>query len=198
MWLWDDGVIVAASIRRPSLLTDRHVRELTGLSRSQYARLIAEVGAAWESEREAPLSARTRERAFGAGRKHSLPFAGRLLLAIMYLRWNVTMRFLAEVFGSDKDSVNRAVAELTPLLAEVGITVPDGTRIGDDDTLAAQLRALSKSERATLIDGTFVPIPRARQGRLGGAEGSVLDASSPSRQHVPGAHRRSREPVVGR
>src|SRR2546425_8338741 len=104
--------MAAASIARPSLLTDRQVRELTGLTRAQYATLIAEIGAAWEGEREARLTARTRKRAFGAGRKHALPFAGRLLLALIYLRWNVTMRFLAEAFGSDKDMVQRCVAEL--------------------------------------------------------------------------------------
>ena len=155
--------MAAASISRPSLLTDRQVRELTGLSRAQYARLIAEVAAAWETEREMRLSARPRARALGAGRKHALPFAGRLLLALMYLRWNVTMRFLAEAFGSDKDMVQRAVAELTPLLAAYGITAADGVRL-DDDALAAQLRALSKGERAALIDGSFVPVPRPGKG----------------------------------
>lgn len=160
--------MAAASISRPSLLTDRQVRELTGLSRSQYATLITELGVAWEAEREARLSARTRERAFGAGRKHALPFAGRLLLALIYLRWNVTLRFLAEAFGTDKDMVHRAVAELTSLLAEHGITAPDGTRLGDDETLGVQLRALSKRERAALVDGSFVPIPRPSKGGWAG------------------------------
>jgi DDE superfamily endonuclease len=156
--------MAAASISRPSLLTDRQVRELTGLSRAQFATLIGEIGAAWENDREARLSARARRRALGAGRKHVLPFAGRLLLAVMYLRWNVTMRFLAEAFGSDKDMVQRAVAELTPLLAQHGITGPDGTRVGNDDVLRAQLRALSKDQRAVLIDGSFVPVPRPGNG----------------------------------
>lgn len=173
--------MAAASISRPSLLTDRQVRELTGLSRAQYATLIAEVGAAWEADREARLLARSRQRAFGAGRKHVLPFGGRLLLALMYLRWNVTMRFLAEAFGSDKDMVQRAVAELTPLLAAYGITAPEGARLGDDDALASQLRALSKSDRAALVDGSFVPVPRPSKG---GWEAQKAQYSPHRHRHV--------------
>jgi hypothetical protein len=156
--------MAGASVRRPSLLSDRQVRELTGLSSAQFARLIEEIGRAWQAEREARLSGKPRQRAFGAGRKHVLPFGGRLLLAVMYLRWNVTLRFLAEVFGTDKDMVHRAVAELTPLLADHGITAPDGSRVGDDEALAVQLRALSKTQRAALVDGSFVPIPRPAKG----------------------------------
>lgn len=173
--------MAAASIHRPSLLTDRQVRQLTGLSRAQFARLIGESGEAWEIEREARLSDRSRQRAFGAGRKHVLPFAGRLLLAVMYLRWNVTLRFLAEVFGSDKDMVHRAVAELTPLLAKHGVTAPDDTRLGDDDALAAQLRALSKTQRAALVDGSFVPVPRPSKG---GWEAQKAQYSTHRHRHV--------------
>lgn len=173
--------MAAASIRRPSLLTERQVRELTGLTRAQYGALIVEIGVAWEAEREARLTARKRARAFGAGRKHALPFAGRLLLALMYVRWNVTMRFLAEAFGSDKDMVHRAVAELTPLLAAHGITAPDGTRLGDDDALRAQLRVLSNAQRGALVDGSFVPIPRPGKG---GWEAQKAQYSTHRHRHV--------------
>ena len=44
--------MAAASIRRPSLLSEGQVRELTGLSRAQFGVLLAEVGAAWEAERK--------------------------------------------------------------------------------------------------------------------------------------------------
>lgn len=156
--------MAAASIRRPSLLTDSQMRELTGLSLRQFAGLLAEVGPEWEAAREARLSARSRERAFGAGRKHEVPFAGRLLATLVYLRWNVTFRMLAATFGSNKDSLQRAVAEITPLLAVHGITAPDGARLGDDADLETQLRRLSKTQRAALIDGSFVPIPRPGKG----------------------------------
>jgi len=156
--------MAAASIRRPSLLSESQMRELTGLSLKQFADLVAQVGPEWATVREARLSARRRERAFGGGRHHDVPFAGRLLTTLMYLRWNVTFRMLAATFDSNKDTLQRAVAELTPLLAAHGITAPDGARIGDDETLAAQLAALSKTQRAALVDGSFVPIPRPGKG----------------------------------
>jgi hypothetical protein len=155
---------MASAARRPSLLSESQVRELTGLSRDQFARLVGELGPAWAAAREARLSGKSRRRAFGAGRKHSLPFAGRLLVTLVYLRWNVTYRCVAALFDTDKDTVHRAVAELTPLLAARGITAPDGTRIADEATLANQLRALSDAKRAALLDGSFVPIPRPGEG----------------------------------
>lgn len=173
--------MAAASIRRPSLLTDSQMRELTGLSLRQFAGLLAAVGPEWEAAREARLSSRTRRRGFGAGRKHDVPFAGRLLTTLVYLRWNVTFRMLAATFGSNKDTMHRAVAEITPLLAEHGITAPDGARVGDDDTFDAQLRALSKSQRAALLDGSFVPIPRPGKG---GWEAQKAQYSPHRHRHV--------------
>jgi hypothetical protein len=173
--------MAAASIRRPSSLTASQMRELTGLSLDQFACLLVEVGPEWEAAREARLSARARARAFGAGRKHEVPFAGRLLTTLVYLRWNVTFRMLAATFGSNKDTLQRAVAELTPLLAARGITAPDGTRLGDDDALRAQLRALSKAQRAALIDGSFVPIPRPGKG---GWEAQKAQYSTHRHRHV--------------
>lgn len=156
--------MAAVSVRRPSLLTEAQLGQLTGLSAAQFAGLLAEVGPVWEADRQDRLTARKRERAFGAGRPHGLPFAGRLLLVLMYLRWNVPYRMLAAVFGTNKDTINRAVAEMTPLLAKVGITAPDGVRVGDEAALTAQLKKLSDAQRGALIDGTFVPIPRPGKG----------------------------------
>ena len=156
--------MAAASIRRPSVLSDAQLRELTGLSSAQFAELIVEMGPAWETAREQRLNGRVRKRAFGAGRPHEIPFAGRLLLTLMYLRWNVTYRALAAIFDTGKDPVNRAVAELTPMLAARGITVADGSRVADEQALAAQLETLSKTQRAAIVDGSFVPIPRPNSG----------------------------------
>ncbi len=105
----------------------------------------------------------------------------RSLLTLVYLRWNVTYRMLAAVFDTNKDTVNRAVMELTPLLADVGITASDGTRLGDDATLEAQLRALSKAQRAALVDGSFVPVARPKHG---GWEAQKAQYSPHRHRHV--------------
>ena len=189
--------MAAASIRRPSLLSEAQLRELTGLGSAQFGGLVGEVGPMWVAAREERLSARVRQRAFGGGRSPEIPFAGRLLLTLMYLRWNVTYRALAAIFDTNKDTVNRAVAELTPLLAARGITAADGRRIGDDRALEAQLRTLSQTQRAAIVDGSFVPIPRPKNGGWEAQKGPVLAASAPAREHLPGAHRRHRRAAVG-
>lgn len=171
-------------VRRPSLLTDAQLRQLTGLSAAQFGRLVAEIGPVWEAEREARLTAaRTtpRRRAFGAGRHHELPFAGRLLLVLMYLRWNVPYRMLAVVFATNKDTINRAVVQMTRLLGEHGITAPDGSRVGDEAALEVQLAKLSAAQRAALVDGSFVPIPRPGKG---GWDAQKLQYSPHKHRHV--------------
>lgn len=148
------------SVRRPSLLSDRQVRELTGLSLKQFGDLLAELGPEWEADRVARLSSKERRRDLGGGRRYQTVFAGRLFLTLVYLRWNVTYRMLAALVGVSKDTVNRAVAEITPLLAKRGITTPGGERAGDETGLRKELERLSATQRGALVDGSFVPIPR--------------------------------------
>jgi hypothetical protein len=85
------------------------------------------------------------------------------------------------VFGTNKDTINRAVGQMTRLLAAHGITAPDGTRIGDETALQAQLAKLSTAQRAALVDGTFVPIPRPGKG---GWEAQKLQYSPHKHRHV--------------
>lgn len=137
------------------------LKQLTGLTAAQYAALLAELGPRWEEARWARLSARERRREVGGGRK-PFPFAGRLLLASVQLRWNLPYRTTAALFGVSKDTVARAVAELAPLLAECGITAPDGTRVRDAEDLRAQLAKPTDEHRAALLDGSFVPVGRPK------------------------------------
>lgn len=46
----------------------------------------------------------------------------------------------------------------------MGITAPDGGRIGDEAALGDQLAKLSAAQRAAIIDGSFVPITRPGKG----------------------------------
>lgn len=178
------GGMARGVVSRPSVLSDGELRQLTGLSAGQFAQLLVEVGPAWDAAREGRLTAardRPRQRAFGAGRRHELPFAGRLLLVLMNLRWNVPYRMLAAVFATNKDTINRAVAEMTPLLAAVGITAGDASRVGDEAALTAELRKLSDAKRAAIVDGTFVPIPRPGKG---GWEAQKAQYSTHKHRHV--------------
>lgn len=141
------------------------LRELTGVTVGQLARLIEEVGPVWEAERAERLDRPDRKRAPGAGRKHTLAFGARLVMVLMYLRWNISYRALGGLFGVSKDAVLRAMDELLPVLADYGITAPDGQRrIGGESDLLATLAELSDAQRAALVDGTFVPTGRPGGG----------------------------------
>lgn len=129
---------------------------------AQFARLVDEVGRAYEADRVARFDRPDRQRAQGAGRKHSLVFASRLLMVLMYLRWNISYRALGGLFGVSKDAVLRSMDDLLPLLAERGITAPDGTEIRTAGDLEVQLAKLTEANRAALVDGTFVPVGRPR------------------------------------
>lgn len=146
---------------RPSRLTEAQLRWLAGVSAGQFAGLVAELGPVWEAERADRLSARERARALGAGRRYDMPFATRLFVCLVYLRWNVGYRGLGAMVGFSKDTVNRAVDECTRLLAARGITRPDGSRVGDEAELGV---ALAQVDHQALADGTFVPIPRPGGG----------------------------------
>lgn len=146
---------------RPSRLSEGQLRWLAGVSAAQFAELVAELGPVWEQERLAKLTARQRARAVGAGRRFEMPFATRLFVCLVYLRWNVSYRALGAMVGFSKDTVNRAVDECTRLLAAKGITRPDGSRVADEEGLAAALAGVG---HRALADGTFVPIPRPGGG----------------------------------
>ena len=59
-----------------------------------------------------------------------------------------------------KDTVQRSETEIVPLLADLGITAPDGRRVRDKGDLAQQLVQLSDQQRSALLDGSFVPVSR--------------------------------------
>lgn len=136
------------------------LKELSGVSASQFARLVDVVGRAWEDERRERLDRPDRQRVQGAGRKHAIPFAARLLMVLMYLRWNISYRALGGLFGVSKDAVLRSMDELLPLLAARGVTAPDGATVADPAALEAQLAKLTAAQRGALVDGTFVPVGR--------------------------------------
>lgn len=136
------------------------MKELSGVSAAQFARLVDEVGREWEAARRERLERPDRRRVQGAGRKHAIVFSARLLMVLMYLRWNVSYRALGGLFGVSKDAVLRSMDELLPLLAARGITAPDGGEVRTAVDLEAQLAKLTRDQRAALVDGSFVPVGR--------------------------------------
>ncbi len=156
---------MSPSLSRVQTIPAPVLAHLTGISADQLARLLAEVGPAWEADRAQRLERPDRRRAQGAGRKHTLNFSARLVMILMYLRWNISYRALGGLFGVSKDAVLRAMDDLLPLLADHGITAPDGkTRLGGEPDLLAALAELSDGQRAALVDGTFVPVARPGGG----------------------------------
>ncbi len=150
------GVMIS---RRPSRFTAGELRWLCGVSPEQFAELVVRVGPRWEAQRLERLSGRPRRRAVGAGRRYELVFAARLFVTLLHLRHNVAFRALGALVGMSKDTAHRAVVELVPLLAEVGITAGDGKAIAS----VADLERFFKDRGpggGAILDGTFVPTPR--------------------------------------
>lgn len=142
------------------------MRQLTGVSPDQFARLVIELGPRWDAARTARLTTERkvpRQRVLGAGRK-PLAFSARLFAALVQLRWNLPYRTTGALLGISKDMVQRSEVELLPLLAEYGITAPDGDRIGNAQDLTGVLAKLTDEHRAVLLDGSYVPTNRPGGG----------------------------------
>lgn len=94
-------------------------RLLTGITPATYDRLLADLTPRYE-QAEARRKARPgRKRRPGAGRKHALALADRLLMLLMYYRTYATHAFLGYLFGVDDSAVGRNINPLQPLLAGI-------------------------------------------------------------------------------
>ena len=94
-------------------------RRLTGLTPSAFTRLLAEVTVADRQTRERRGNRTGRQRKAGAGRKHALDLADRLLMLLIYYRTYVPHTFLAFLFGLDDSNVSRSNRQVEPLLAGI-------------------------------------------------------------------------------
>lgn len=93
-------------------------------------------------------------------------FVDRVLVTLVALRWALSHRVLAVLFGTSSSTVDRAVAEVRPLLAARGFAVPD--RPGVRLRTLADVFAYAQAEGITLrIDGTEVQVRRPKAGRAG-------------------------------
>jgi hypothetical protein len=94
-------------------------RQLTGLSPAAFDHLLGQLTPRYQ-QADARRKARPgRRRKPGAGRKHALSLADRLLMLLIYYRCYVSHAFLGFLFGLDDSAVGRNINPLQPLLAGI-------------------------------------------------------------------------------
>jgi hypothetical protein len=109
---------------------------------------------------------RERLRAMGAGPGRELPFADRIIVTLVVLRFQLPHAAVALFYGVDRSTITRAVGEVRPLLAARGFAVPGerGLRL----RTLADVFAYAASQGVHLrIDGTEVQVRRPQPNRPG-------------------------------
>ena len=144
-------------------------RICTGIGRRRLGKLTGELAPAWVAQQESRLRARRgrdRLRGEGAGPGHDLPFADRVIVTLVILRFQLPHAALAVFYGVHRSTITRAVGEIRPLLAARGFAVPGqpGLRLRS----LADVFAYAAAEGVELrIDGTEVQVRRPRASRPG-------------------------------
>jgi hypothetical protein len=133
-------------------------------------KLIEELAPRWLAQQESALrvrrGGRDRLRAAGAGPGRELPFADRVIVTLVVLRFQLPHAALAVFFGVDRSTITRAVHEIRPLLAARGFAVPGapGVRL----RTLADVFAYAASQGVRLrVDGTEVQVRRPKPNRPG-------------------------------
>jgi hypothetical protein len=94
-------------------------RQLTGITPDAFDGLLAELAPRYEAADARRKDRPGRKRRPGAGRKHALDLADRLLMLLMYYRTYATHALLGFLFGVDDSAVGRNINPLQPLLAGI-------------------------------------------------------------------------------
>src|SRR4051812_43656865 len=94
-------------------------RQLTGITPAAFDCLLGELTPRYEAADARRKDRPGRLRRPGAGRKHALTLADRLLMLLIYDRTSVTHAFLGFLFGVDDSAVGRNINPLQPLLAGI-------------------------------------------------------------------------------
>ncbi|MFD9420739.1 transposase family protein [Streptomyces goshikiensis] len=142
----------------------------TGVSRRHLASLVEELAGPWQAGVEGRRHAArggARKREAGAGARHRLVFADRLVATLIHMRHDLPHTALGLLFGVDRSTVTRAIGEIRGLLAERGCAVPD--RPGLRLRTLADVFAYAQAEGIELrLDATEVQVrrpPASRGGR---------------------------------
>src|SRR4051812_47268034 len=94
-------------------------RQLTGITPAAFDRLLADLTPRYERAEARRKDRPGRRRKPGAGRKHALTLADRLLMLLIYYRTYTTHAFLGLLFGLDDPALGRNINPLQPLLAGI-------------------------------------------------------------------------------
>jgi DDE superfamily endonuclease/Helix-turn-helix of DDE superfamily endonuclease len=144
-------------------------RICTGISDRALGRLVEELAPPWLAQQESRLRVRRgrdRLRAQGAGPGRELPFADRVIVTLVILRFQLPHAALAVCYGVHRSTITRAVGEVRPLLAQRGFAVPG--QPGPRRRSLADVFAYAAAEGVRLrIDGTEVQVRRPAAGRPG-------------------------------
>ncbi|MDG9703327.1 transposase family protein [Streptomyces sp. DH37] len=103
-------------------------RLFTGISRQHLACPAEESAAPWQAGLEEHRHAArggVRKRTAGARARHQLVSVDRLVVTLIHLRHDLPHSVLDLLFGVDRATITRAVAEIRTLLAKRGCAVPD-------------------------------------------------------------------------
>ena len=128
-------------------------RQLTGITPAAFDRLLAQLAPRYEAADTRRKARPDRVRKPGAGPKHKLPLADRLLMLLIYYRTYTTHAFLGFLFGVDDSAVGRNINPLQPLLAGI-FRIPERRAKLDPEDI-----------RELFFDATERPTRRPERGR---------------------------------
>jgi hypothetical protein len=128
-------------------------RRLTGITTAEFDRLLEQLVPRYEQAEARRKDRPGRKRRPGAGRKHALSLADRLLMLLIYHRTYVTHAFLGFLFGIDDSAVGRNINPLQPLLAGI-FRIPERRVELDEDEI-----------RELFFDATERPTRRPKRGQ---------------------------------
>jgi hypothetical protein len=94
-------------------------RQLTGITPAAFDRLLADLTPRYQQAEAKRKNRPGRKRRPGAGRKHALDLADRLLMLLIYYRTYTTHASLGFLFGVDDSAVGRNINPIQPLLAGI-------------------------------------------------------------------------------
>lgn len=148
----------------------QHFLRFTGLTVSQFDRLLGQMHKAYPKFNAKRLARPDRQRRVGGGSDFRLSLPDRTVLALVFLRLYLTNDLLGYLFGLDASNISRNLRTLLPLLEQqlpvpaqprrhLAPKPPEGERrrkIGSLDELLKQYPDL----REVIVDATEQPINR--------------------------------------